>query len=119
MELHDFKGLDFSEVYDSAFTVEKEEDQKRNYQAVLDFIERNKGIEVSYDEARFLMEQGKAVASGKWRMQLDEIAELWIADLTPTLVYDWGQPNFLAIFSTPSFLNTINKDNRQTIEYMI
>ncbi|WP_139330141.1 hypothetical protein [Paenibacillus odorifer] len=46
VELHDLKGLDFSEVYDSAFTAEKEEEQERNYQAALDFIERNKGIEV-------------------------------------------------------------------------
>lgn len=95
VELNGLKGLDFSEVYDSAFTVEKEEGQERNYQSALDSIERNKGIEVSYDEARILMEQGKAVASGKWRMQLDENAELWIADLTPTLVYDWGQPIYI------------------------
>ncbi|WP_147614419.1 hypothetical protein [Paenibacillus odorifer] len=82
VELHVLKGLDFSEVYDSAFTAEKEEEQERNYQAALDFIERNKGIEVSYDEARFLMEQEKVVASGKWRMQLDENGELWLANLT-------------------------------------
>lgn len=95
MELHDLKGLDFSEVYDSAFTAEKEEEQERNYQAALDFIERNKGIEVSYDEARFLMEQEKVVASGKWRMQLDENGELWLANLTPDLIYCWGQPIYI------------------------
>lgn len=95
VELHDLKGLDFSEVYDSAFTAEKEEEQERNYQAALDSIERSKGIEFSYEEARILMEQGKAVASGKWRMQLDENGELWIADLTPALVYDWGQPIYI------------------------
>ncbi|AIQ60658.1 imm11 family protein [Paenibacillus borealis] len=95
VELHGLKGLDFSEVYDSAFTADKEEEQERNYQAALDSIERSKGIEFSYDEARILMEQGKAVASGKWRMQLDENGELWIADLTPALLYDWGQPIYI------------------------
>lgn len=95
VELHGLKGLDFSEVYDSAFTADKEEEQERNYQAALDSIERSKGIEFSYDEARILMEQGKAVASGKWRMQFDENGELWIADLTPTLLYDWGQPIYI------------------------
>ncbi|MEK4996319.1 MULTISPECIES: hypothetical protein [Paenibacillus] len=95
VELHDLKGLDFSEVYDSAFTAEKEEEQERNYQAALDFIERNKGIEVSYDEARFLMEQEKVVASGKWRMQLDENGELWLANLTPDLIYCWGKPIYI------------------------
>lgn len=95
VELHGLKGLDFSEVYDSAFTAEKEEEQKQNYQAALDSIEHSKGTEFSYDEARILMEQGKAVASGKWRMQLDENGELWIADLTPALVYDWGQPIYI------------------------
>lgn len=28
------------------------------------------------------MEQEKVVASGKWRMQLDENGELWLANLT-------------------------------------
>lgn len=95
VEFHGLKGLDFSEVYDSGFTADKEEEQERNYQAALDSIERSKGIEFSYDEARIVMEQGKAVASGKWRMQLDDTGELWIADLTPSLLYDWGQPIYI------------------------
>ncbi|MEK5463529.1 DUF1629 domain-containing protein [Paenibacillus sp. FSL R7-0210] len=95
VELHGLKGLDFSEVYDSAFTSEKEEEQKRNYQAALDSIEHSKGTEFSYDEARILMEQGKAVASGKWKMQYDEKGELWLGELMLDLKYEWGRPVYI------------------------
>lgn len=95
VELHGLKGLDFSEVYDSGFTAEKEEEQKRNYQAALDSIEHSKGTEFSYDEARILMEQGKAVASGKWKLQYDEKGELWLGELMLDLKYEWGRPVYI------------------------
>ncbi|MEK4850171.1 DUF1629 domain-containing protein [Paenibacillus sp. FSL H7-0756] len=95
VELHGLKGLDFSEVYDSAFTAEKEEEQKQNYQAALDAIEHSKGTEFSYEEARILMEQGKAVASGKWRMLYDEKGELWLGELMPDLKHEWGRPVYI------------------------
>lgn len=41
------------------------------------------------------MEQEKVVASGKWRMQLDENGELWLANFTPDLIYCWGQPIYI------------------------
>lgn len=95
VERHGLKGLDFSEVYDSAFTAEKEEEQKQNYQAALDSIEYSKGTEFSYDEARVLMEQGEAVASGKWKMQYDEKGELWLGELMLDLKYEWGRPVYV------------------------
>jgi len=38
-------GLDFSEVFDSEFTEEKEQEQKRAYEAAVVAIEENKGQE--------------------------------------------------------------------------
>ncbi|WP_379135730.1 imm11 family protein [Paenibacillus sp. sgz500958] len=95
IENHNLQGLDFSEVYDSEFTEEKELVQKRKYEAMLQGIEKNKGPEFSYEEARERVDQNKAVASGKWRMQLDHTGEFWLGDLTLDLNYQWTQPMYI------------------------
>ncbi|MEK4850172.1 DUF1629 domain-containing protein [Paenibacillus sp. FSL H7-0756] len=95
IEEHQLPGLDFSVVYDSEFTEEMEQVQQRKYEAALQAIEHSKGTEFSYEEARILMEQGKAVASGKWRMLYDEKGELWLGELMVDLKYEWGRPAYI------------------------
>lgn len=95
IERHKIKGLDFSKVFDSEFTEKKEQEQKRNYEAALIDIEQRKGQEVAYDEAREKVEQGKAMASGKWKMQLDAKGRLWLGQLTLDLSYQWMRPTYI------------------------
>ncbi|WP_059042048.1 imm11 family protein [Paenibacillus rubinfantis] len=100
VESHKFKGLDFSEAYDSEFTEEKEQEQKQNYELALEEIERKKGEEFSYEEARERVDKGQAVASGKWKMQLDEKGRFWLGELTLDLTYQWIMP----IYTPPILL---------------
>lgn len=95
IERHKFKGLDFSVVYDSEFTGEKEQEQKRNYELALGEIERKKGEEFSYEEARERVDLGQAVASGKWKMQPDEKGRFWLGELTLDLTYQWIRPIYI------------------------
>lgn len=90
-----FKGLDFSFVYDSEFTEEKEQEQKRNYELALEEIERKKGKEFSYEEARERVDFGQAVASGKWKMQQDGKGTFWLGELTLDLTYQWIRPIYI------------------------
>lgn len=95
IETHKFKGLDFSEVYDSEFTEEKEQEQKRKYELALEEIERTKGVEFPYEEARKRVDQGQAVASGKWKMQLDDKGRFWLGELLLDLSYQWIMPIYI------------------------
>ncbi|MNW39972.1 hypothetical protein D3C74_170740 [compost metagenome] len=95
IEQHKLKGLDFSVEFDSEFTEEKELEQKRNYEAALKELEDYQGPEVSYEEARNLVDQGKTMASGKWRMVLDEKGTFWLGQLTLDLTYQWMSPIYI------------------------
>jgi hypothetical protein len=88
-------GLDFSEVFDSEFTEEKEQEQKRAYEAAVAAIEENKGQEFSYDHARERVNQGIAVGSGKWKMQLDGKGRFWLGELILDLTYQWIMPVYI------------------------
>ncbi|MGQ8873814.1 imm11 family protein [Paenibacillus sp. TSA_86.1] len=92
---HKFKGLNFSVVYDSEFTQEKEEEQQRLYDAALEEIERNKGQEYSYEEARELVDQGEAMASGPWKMQLNKHGQFVQGELMKDLSYQWMIPAYI------------------------
>ncbi|MEK3901194.1 imm11 family protein [Paenibacillus sp. FSL R7-0179] len=95
IEEYQLPGLDFSVVYDSEFTEEVEQLQQREYEAALQAIENNKGTEFSYAEAEQRLNQGKAVESGKWKMQYDEKGELWLGELMLDLKYEWGRPVYI------------------------
>ncbi|MFX3648362.1 MAG: imm11 family protein [Paenibacillus sp.] len=92
---HKFKGLNFSVVYDSDFTEEKEEEQQQLYDAVLEEIERNKGQEYTYDAARELVDQGETMSSGPWKMRLDDQRQLWLGQLLKDLSYQWLMPAYI------------------------
>ncbi|WP_342351893.1 imm11 family protein [Paenibacillus xylanexedens] len=92
---HKFKGLNFSVVYDSEFTQEKEEEQQRLYDAALEEIELNKGQEYCYDDARELVDQGEAMASGPWKMQLNQHGQFLQGELLKDLSYQWMIPAYI------------------------
>jgi len=95
VENNHLQGLDFSVVYDSEFTEEKELEQQQNYEAALLGIENTKGPEFSYEEAEKKVDQNKAVASGKWRMQMDDEGKFWLGNLTLELKYQWVRPVYI------------------------
>lgn len=95
IERNKLKGLDFSVVYDSEFTEEKELEQKQNFESALAEIERSKGQEFSYEEARESVDQGKAVASGKWKMQLSAKGNFLLGELLLDLTYQWINPMYI------------------------
>ncbi|WP_379159267.1 imm11 family protein [Paenibacillus sp. sgz5001063] len=95
VEQHQLKGLNFSLVEDSEFTEEMELEQQRRYESALLDIERNKGPEFTYEEAEARVDQNKAVASGKWKMQLDDKGRFWLGTLTLELEYNWVRPKYI------------------------
>ncbi|NUU74350.1 hypothetical protein [Paenibacillus xylanilyticus] len=95
MEKNKLKGLDFSVVYDLEKTEGEEQKQRIAYESVLEQIEQNKGEEFSYDEARELISKGYSMASGAYKMQLDDQERFWLGDLTKALMYQWIMPVYI------------------------
>lgn len=83
------KGFDFIEVWDSEITEEMEQAAQKRYEQFLVDIERNKGPEMGWNEAIDTINQGKAVASGQWKMQNDAQGEMQIARLNIECEYNW------------------------------
>ncbi|SDT40025.1 hypothetical protein SAMN05444162_4133 [Paenibacillaceae bacterium GAS479] len=95
VEKHKLKGLDFSEVFDPEFTEEKEREQQRAFDQRLAEIEQNKGPEISFDEARALVDHGHVVESGKWRMKLNSKGQFVLGELLQDLSYQWMKPVYI------------------------
>ncbi|MBY0206223.1 imm11 family protein [Paenibacillus cucumis (ex Kampfer et al. 2016)] len=95
VEEHKFKGLNFNVVYDSEFTQEKEAERQRLYEQTLESIEQNKGKEYTYEDARELVDQGKTMISGRWKMKLDDQRQLWLGELLKDLSYQWIMPMYI------------------------
>lgn len=95
IEQNKLKGLDYSVVFDSEFTEEAEQEQHLNYEAALKEIELNKGKKFTYEEARERVGQGRAVASGRWKMQVDSEGKFWLGELTLDLKYQWISPVYI------------------------
>lgn len=95
IDQHQLQGLSFSVVYDSDFTEEMELEQQRRYEAALLAIENSKGPEFSYEEAENRVDGNQAVASGKWKMQLDNNGKFWLGTLTLDLKYNWVRPKYI------------------------
>jgi len=95
IESNKLKGLGYSLEYDSEFTEEKEMEQKKRYEEALLEIERNKGKEITYDEAIEKVKQGKALASGKWKMQFDAKGRFCLGELMLDLTYQWIIPVYI------------------------
>lgn len=92
---HRLKGFQFTEVWDSEFTDEMEQEKQRKYKETLDAIEQNKGPECSYEDAVKKVQNGQAMASGKWKMQLDPQGRFWLGQLGEDAEYHWLMPAFM------------------------
>lgn len=95
VEKHKFKGLNFSLLCDSEFTRDKEEEQQDLYDLALEEIEKNKGDQYSYEDARELVDQGEAMASGQWKIQLSKQGEFLLGELLKDLSYQWIIPTYI------------------------
>lgn len=85
------KGLDFHQVWDSEFTKTDELAQQERYDHYLAELEKNKGVEMDWDTAMKLLDEGKAVASAHWKLKKDENKELLVGQLTYDLDYDFAK----------------------------
>lgn len=54
-----------------------------------------KSMVITSEEALERVDQGQAVASGKWKMQLDEKGRFWLGDLNLELKYSWIMPIYI------------------------
>ncbi|EFM08662.1 hypothetical protein PaecuDRAFT_4456 [Paenibacillus curdlanolyticus YK9] len=88
------KGFVFTEIWDSEYTEEMEQERKQRYENILSEVERNKGPEFTYDEAIEKLENS-AVASGRWRMQRDERGRLWLGQLGDDCEFHWLMPTYM------------------------
>jgi hypothetical protein len=89
------KGFEFMEVWDSEFTAEMEQEAQARYQAALRAMELNKGPEFDWAEAVRKIEEGKAVASGEWKMQQDSKGIMQIARYGLEGHYNWSKSDFV------------------------
>lgn len=95
VEQHKFKGLNFSVIYDSEFKQKMEDEEQLLYAQALEVIERNKEEEHSYEDACELVDQGEAMVSGPWKMQLDQKGQFWPGELLKDLSYQWIMPDYI------------------------
>lgn len=91
VEANQLKGLNFLEVWDSEFKKEDELAQQERYDNYLAELEQNKGVEMDWDTAMKLLDEGKAVASAHWKLKKDENKELLVGQLTYDLDYDFAK----------------------------
>ncbi|SEN79693.1 imm11 family protein [Paenibacillus sp. OV219] len=89
------KGLDFNEVWDSEITEDMARQKEQKYADMLANIEKNKGEEFDWNTAAKLMESGKAVASGKWKLQADVNGNMLIGQLAMDGSYSWVEPFYI------------------------
>lgn len=89
------RGLEFVEVWDSERTDEMELEEQRRYEAFLEEIERKKGTEYNWEEAVGLINRGKIVISGPWKMKVDENEVIQIARLSMDCNYNWINSNII------------------------
>lgn len=85
------KDFDFEEIWDSELTPEIEAGRQAAYESKVAEMNALPG-KMSWDEAHKLVEEGKAVSSGEWRLQKDNKGEIRLGVLTIDLKYIWSNP---------------------------
>ncbi len=88
------KGFEFTEVWDTGTTDDMRQEQQQKYEDLLASIDRNKGQEFAWNDMYAMVEAGKAMASGKWKLQADANGEIWLGQLADDLAYHWMIPAF-------------------------
>jgi len=89
------KGFDFLEICDLDVTVEQEKEWQQQYEEALAAIEACKGPTVEWAEAVKKVEEGRAMASGTWKLQADATGNLLIGSLVGGGEYSWTDPIYL------------------------
>lgn len=94
VEANKLKGFSFELLWDSEADGSAEVELERKYQEALAAVERSKGEEFPFSEAERRVEAGRAVASGKWRLQQAEDGSMQLGNLQADGSYNWIQPLF-------------------------
>ncbi|MGZ9586515.1 imm11 family protein [Paenibacillus marinisediminis] len=89
------KGFDFIEVWDSEITEDMEKAAQDRYESFLAELDRSKGHEVNWSEAVQMINNGKAVANGHWKMQNDKNGVLQFARLGLDCQYEWSNSPYI------------------------
>src|SRR5690606_31238632 len=76
-------------------TVEQEKEWQQQYEVALAAIEACKGPTVEWAEAVKKVEEGRAMASGTWKLQADATGNLLIGSLVGGGEYSWTDPIYL------------------------
>lgn len=90
----DLKGYQFIEVWDSENTVEVEKEKKLRFEQKMEEIEQTTSTKVQWGTAHEWVENGKAVASGEWKLQKDKNGRILLGQLTMDLKYVWIDPMY-------------------------
>ncbi|OXM13452.1 imm11 family protein [Paenibacillus herberti] len=93
------KGIDFELEWDSEEDVEEtariEAERIRNYERRIAEIDSYQGPRFSWSEAYPMVEQGRAMVSGKWKLQADSKGEVLIGSIIHDGSYTWNNPIFI------------------------
>ncbi|MCM3750000.1 hypothetical protein M3223_21935 [Paenibacillus pasadenensis] len=93
------KGVYFELEWDSEEDSEEaariDEERIRNYERHIAEIEHLPGPRLSWSEAYRMVEQGKAMASGKWKLQTDSKGEVLIGSILHDGSYSWSNPIYI------------------------
>lgn len=113
IEQHKIKGLDYSTEFDSEFTLEKEQEVEGNHEAQLRIIEEQGGEIISFAEARKRVVLGKAVASGRWKMQNTNKGGFVLGELRldSDLSYRWFTPIHIPPILTDRLWYEVERSN--------
>lgn len=89
------KGFLFIEAWDSEFTEDMQKEKERKYQAYIDQVNLNKGLEMNWSEAEKLIQDGKAVAHETIQIQLDKNGGWIVRQFTEELEYSYHEPVYI------------------------
>ncbi|WP_138752143.1 imm11 family protein [Paenibacillus sinopodophylli] len=89
-----FKGHEFTEVWNSEDTIEAELESKLLFDKKIKEIENSNVLPMKWGIAYSLVESGKAVASGKWKIQKSINGNILLGQLTNDLAYEWTDPSY-------------------------
>lgn len=89
------RGFDFEEVWDSELTEEMEKETKQHYEDKIKEIDQYQGQKYKWLDAEKLVQAGKAIVSGKWKLQENKAGVVMLGQLGEDLQYHWINPTFL------------------------
>jgi len=95
IEKHKIKGFDFVEIWDSEYTVEKEQEQKLLYQKRITEINNQLDEKLDWEAIAPLLNQGRAFISDVYKIQYNSKGELVLGNLQLDLTYNWMIPIYL------------------------